>query len=126
MYEFSKELDRVTKRVQKQLPKGAKWGTARKALNIFLRDVLYNTYLAREFRFGHLEHWLELPLDSYTVGHLKLQIPCGTLPRWPGVAAVDATTYAEFQAAASRVAQEWQIARIHLDVFWWRQPFRVP
>jgi hypothetical protein len=119
--EFGRELNRVTLRIQRKLPP-RRWGTARKALNIFLRDVLYNTYLARDLRFDRVERWLELPLDSYTVEALRRAIPSERLPRWPGVASVNSETYAAFQAAADEVARERRIARVHLDVFWWRQP----
>jgi hypothetical protein len=47
------------------LPAGAKnWGAARKALNLVLRDILYNQYLQREYGFNRIGKWLELPLDS--------------------------------------------------------------
>jgi hypothetical protein len=118
--EFAQELERVTRYMQRRLPEPARWGTARKALNIFLRDVLYNTYLARELGFRRVERWLELPLDSYTVKALRGQASAWLLPRWPGVANVDRDDYALYQAAAARVGRERGLARVHLDVFWWR------
>jgi hypothetical protein len=120
--EFAKELDRVTDQVWGKLPPPTGWGTARKALNLFLRDVLYNTYLARDLHFARVERWLELPLDSFTIKALRRERSLERLPRWPGVATVDPETYAVFQATADDVARERGIARVHLDVFWWRQP----
>src|SRR6266568_1385296 len=62
---FRQSLDTQTKKLQKALPVGARnWGAARKALNIFLRDVLYSYYLRKEYGFERLERWLELPLDA--------------------------------------------------------------
>jgi hypothetical protein len=55
---------------------------ARKALNIFLRDVFYNHYLREEYGFGRLEQWLELPLDMDAArglredsGDVDIQLP---------------------------------------------------
>ncbi len=120
--DFARELNLATVRLQRKLPRPAQWGTARKALNIFLRDVLYNTYLAREFGFRRIERWLELPLDSYTVKALRRERIADDLPRWPGVGKVTPATYALYQAAAEEAAQKRQIARVHLDILWWRPP----
>jgi hypothetical protein len=62
---FKKTLDNHTESLRKRLPAGAKnWGAARKALNLVLRDILYNQYLQREYGFNRIGKWLELPLDS--------------------------------------------------------------
>src|SRR5688572_7231329 len=47
---------------------GAKgrWRLARKLLNIFLRDALYNRYPSDANRLFEAEELFELPLDSYT------------------------------------------------------------
>lgn len=119
---FAKELDSATRRIQHRLPKPAdRWGTARKALNIFLRDVLYNTYLSRELHFRQAEPWLELPLDSFTARALRREVAGADLPRWPGVARLDRRTSAHYQHAADDVARERKIERVHLDIFWWRE-----
>ena len=119
---FSRELDRVTKRVQAKLPTPAdRWGSARKAVNLFLRDVLYNTYLAAEYGFSRLEPWLELPLDSYTASALRNRDGGADLPRWPGVGRIEADVYSKYQAAAEAIADECGISRVHLDIYWWRE-----
>ena len=42
---FRSRLNVATRRLRERLPRRARhWGSARKALNIFLRDVLYNHY----------------------------------------------------------------------------------
>src|SRR5208283_1063473 len=65
--QFKSLLDANTKDLMNSFPKGARnWGAARKALNLFLRDVLYNHYLSQHFGFRQIEKWLEVPLDSYT------------------------------------------------------------
>jgi hypothetical protein len=41
--QFFQVLDDLTEKVRRDLPKGARhWGVARKCLNLFFRDVLYN------------------------------------------------------------------------------------
>src|SRR4051812_35849283 len=65
--EFRTQLDRATKEVQRALPKEARrWGTARKALNIYLRDAMYCVYLDEAVHLRRAEKLLELPLDSLT------------------------------------------------------------
>src|SRR4051794_30529212 len=47
---FRSVLDDATIRLMRALPEAARsWGLARKCLNVFLRDALYNVYLAAEF-----------------------------------------------------------------------------
>jgi len=51
-------LNEETEKLQNALPHGARnWGTARKALNIFLRDVLYNMYLCDEYDSATLSRY---------------------------------------------------------------------
>ena len=64
--DFSSWLDLKTEDlVQNQ---NVKWSAARKALNLFLRDCLYNKYLCAEYRLDHLEPWLEMPLVGNALG----------------------------------------------------------
>ncbi len=62
---FYTRLDQDTLLLKRYFPPGARnWGAARKAINIFLRDVLYNSYLSSVYHFVRLEKWLEVPLES--------------------------------------------------------------
>ena len=48
--DFTEALECKTNALQRTLPEpAASWGLARKALNVFLRDCLYNHYLRRDF-----------------------------------------------------------------------------
>ena len=118
---FRRELDEETENLQKAFPVDARhWGAARKALNIFLRDVLYHHYLCEEFGFRHLEPWLEVPLDSQ-VAHGLLGEPEGSgLTRWRTIKNLTATTSDDYQNIAERVAQRRRVARVHLDLIYWR------
>jgi hypothetical protein len=101
------------------LPFGARhWGLARKILNIFLRDCFYTSYLVSTFHLDLAESFLELPLDSITAKQL-----CGVhssrLLRWPGVKHLTLSMSEQFQIVAADEARKLQIARVHLDAFWW-------
>lgn len=61
------------------------WGTARKALNLFLRDALYNKYLSKEYKLDSVESFLEIPLDSAVTTGLKKRDKNKNLPRWYGL-----------------------------------------
>lgn len=68
---FLVELDQATEDLSGRLcPKN--WGAARKALNLFLRDVMYDACLPVHHKLeGSLLCWLELPLDSRSVRFIK-------------------------------------------------------
>jgi len=113
-------LDAATARLQRALPTGARgWGTARKVLNIFLRDAAYNDFLRGRFALHRSEALLEIPLDSITAKQLRKTAKSHKLPRWPGVSRLTPETSALYQDAARRVAKHRGIERVHLDVYWW-------
>jgi hypothetical protein len=115
--DFSNWLSRKTEHlVQNQ---NVKWGAARKALNLFLRDCLYNKYLCAEYGFDHLEPWLEMPLDSVIATELKKDVGRGGLPVWQGLRKLKKEDSKRFQDHASQVAATKNIARVHLDVGMW-------
>jgi hypothetical protein len=118
--EFRAGLDRYTEQLRKGFPPRAKnWGAARKALNLFLRDVLYNTYLSEHLGFASVEPWLEVPLDSYVVRGLASSY-LRPLPKCRGIKHVTRQESAEFQKAARQVALANGVAPVHLDVYFWR------
>jgi hypothetical protein len=115
---FARVLDAATKELLGALPRRARaWGLARKLLNIFLRDSLYDGYLNRAHGLQQAERFFEIPLDSITATHLYSLAP--ELPRWLGVKHLDEGTSAAYQATALLAARERGVARVHLDVFWW-------
>jgi len=115
---FRRRLDRATERLARALPaRGRSWGVSRKLLNIFLRDSFYTTYLCRGFRLDRAEYLFEIPLDSITARRLRAQLGRGQLPRWEGVKRVSQSINAEYRAAAVAAARD--VARVHLDAFWW-------
>ena len=118
---FEKELDDITEQFLAAMPSDARrWGAVRKFLNIFLRGVLYNWYLCEHFHLHQVEPWLEIPLDSQVAQGLKKEIEGKNLPRWKTVIGLERTTHDLFQTVASEVADRRGIARVHLDLFYWR------
>jgi hypothetical protein len=119
--QYAQALDGLTERLRNALPKGARhWGVARKCLNLFFRDALYNFYLREKFCLAKFEKYLEIPLDSY-VGH-ELWREDDKLPRWRTVKDLTPQDSASFQKVAARVAEREGTERVHLDLVYWRKP----
>ncbi len=122
-------LDQLTLRFVLALPKGARhWGTARKLLNIFLRDATYNVYLREAFGLSRIERFLEVPLDSHVakeifeqIKSLGLRLPDHKLPRWKTVISVDADVNRAYQSAVRYVAEAERYDAVHFDVVAWRK-----
>ena len=119
-WRFRKWLDRQTEFLLDELPiKGRPWGSARKALNLFLRDALYNQYLNRKFKLRNIEPWLEVPLDSAVAHGLKVEAGRAALPQWPGLKNLTSDVSDEFQNFASDLARKRKMERVHLDMYLW-------
>ena len=120
-------LDAETIALRNALPRTAQhWGSARKFLNIFLRNCAYNKYLCGAYGLDAIEQWMEVPLDSHVASGLKQQ-PEGTeLPRWRTVIGLTPEESAVLQEVASRIANREGIARVHLDVHYWNGPHVKP
>ena len=97
---------------------GCRWGPARKALNLFMRDMAYNHWIRFELGLAAIEEELELPLDGRTMKRLRSGQSDICLPR---CAVVDLTEEIsqKFQMAAAASAQTQGMARVHLDLEWW-------
>lgn len=97
-----------------------RWGTARKALNLFLRDCLYSRYLCPRFGFKKVERWMEIPLDSVIAKELKRRSGRRTLlPPWKGLKGLRREDSRRFQDFARELARDEGMARVHLDVGMW-------
>jgi hypothetical protein len=119
--EFFEVLDGATDALAQSLPEGARhWGTARKALNIFLRDCVYNRFLCSHFAISCIHRWLEVPLDSYVATGLQAT-SCGEkLPRWRTIRDLKQKDSDEYQRVATKVANRMGCNRVDLDVYLWR------
>jgi len=117
---FLRVLDAQTEELKRVLPRGARnWGAARKALNLFLRDICYNRFLCERHGLSTCEDWMEIPLDSLVATALKRKGKRGELTRWPGLNGLTPDLSSRFQAFAKRVASEQGISRVHLDMRLW-------
>ena len=119
---FLDQLDEATVTLQSALPAGARhWGAARKALNLFLRDVVYCSDLASHYRLQVIRTWLEVPLDSYvTRGLHSYPDLSDDLPQWSAIKSLTPQTSDKYQHVASLVARKEGLARVDLDVIFWR------
>ena len=97
------------------------WGLARKALNLFLRDVFYNRYLYEKFSLARLEYWLEIPLDNIVAKRLykESKLLEKFLPKWCSLISLNSETNKAYQDFAQILAQKLGIARVHLDLYFW-------
>jgi predicted DCC family thiol-disulfide oxidoreductase YuxK len=119
--QFKARLNAATRALQQTLPEGAqRWGAARKALNLFLRDVSYSFYLARAYRMARVRQWLEVPLDNSVAKGLKSNPLGASLPRWPGIKHLRPRQSARYQRVAALIADEKGVARVDLDLWYFR------
>jgi hypothetical protein len=125
--EFLTSLNTATVAFVKYLPLGAKWwGSARKFLNIFLREVIYNRFLCEHYNLYRIEPWLELPLDSHVAKGLRKESGGHSLSRWKTVIRLDSESSHQYQELAAKVAKTKNIHRVHLDVLYWRPEYVTP
>jgi len=131
--EFRQWLNRRTRGVLCALKGKARerpWGLARKVVNLFLRDCLYNHYLRHKYRLARMETWLEVPLDSVVARELRKlakETGWGPLPMWPGLKGrkdrkgLTPEVNARFQDFASWYARKkvGVSARVFLDNYLW-------
>jgi hypothetical protein len=102
------------------VPRGAcSWGTARKVLNIFLRNAFYTTYLRERYALSTAEALFEVPLDSITGKWLIANARQKEVPQWSGVRHLTTAASESYQQCATRLARQMGIERVHLDVYAW-------
>jgi len=99
-------------------PKERHFGLARKVLNLFLRERLYNAYLKQAFHLERSEALLELPMDSFTARGVRVRSPKGSVPRWLGVRKLTPEASKVYQTRATELAIEAGIDRVHLDLYY--------
>ncbi len=115
-------INRHTNALSNKVPAGAKgnWGAARKAINIFMRDCLYNQYLTKQYGINKLEEWLEVPLDKDVANNIIKGCNCNLHP-WKSIKSLDKDTSDRYQVCAYMIAKKEKIPRVHLDIIYWRE-----
>jgi hypothetical protein len=117
---FDRRLDTTTESLRRALPRGARtWGMARRVLNIFLRNALYDFYLRKKYRLGRAEGFFEVPVDSIVARELRQELGRGLLPRWHGVKYLTPNDNLRYQQAARSSARKLGLPAVHLDTYWW-------
>jgi hypothetical protein len=120
---FRQRLDDATDILTGLFPDGARhWGRARKVINIFLRDSLYNRYLADHYHLDSIASFLEVPLDGDVAANLQHYATQNNkaLTKWPQIKGLTPTISDEYQSIATGAARDYEIDRAHLDLMWWR------
>jgi hypothetical protein len=125
--EYTNYLNKHTNNIVLQFPETAQsWGAARKGLNLFFRDLCYNRYFADRFSLptefnqnGIVLQNLEVPLDKDVAKGLRKRFK-RQLPKWPGIKNLTSEISNIYQGKASEFAKEEKIARVHLDIMFWR------
>lgn len=123
---FGKVLDKHTvalaKKIKKLDPKSEYWGSARKALNLFLGSIAYHSVLRKAYNLDRIEKFLEVPLDSQVASKLiALAEKEDELPKWKTIKDLKPEASKKFQNFASRYAKKTGCTRIQLDVIFWRK-----
>lgn len=116
--EFQAVLDRATDGFVEKIEH---WGAARKFINIFLLNVIYNRFLNDKYILAHTCAWLELPLDSHVAGGLREEPEGISLKSWKTVIGLTQPESREYQDVAAKVAKRIGCERIHLDLLYWRR-----
>ena len=121
---FESQLDDDTEGLRRSLfSKHRYWGSARKVLNIFMRNAVYDHHLRRHYGLRKIEPWLEVPLDSYVGIGLSNEQENQDLAEplsWSSVSGLRAEDSDRFQDLAAVVAKRMRVSRVHLDLLYYR------
>ncbi len=119
---FPSELDSITEELRQSLPQGAQhFGTARKSINIFLRDCLYNKYINSHYKLDRFLTILEVPLDSHVAFGLRKTSFRKDLPVWDAIIRLNPSDSNMYQEYASTIAKKLGCNRVDLDIYLWRK-----
>lgn len=115
-----------------QFPKGGKsWGAARKGLNLFLRDIVYNKFFSDYYKlptdykgFNETIKHLEVPLDRDVAKGIQMVMKeKAKLPmlQWKSIKGLQPGVSDSYQLEALHIAERLKTARVNLDLKYWRQ-----
>ena len=122
---FRQVLDAETKKLQSAFPPNARnWGAARKALNLYLRDCVYNRYIVESYSLQRIVPWLEVPLDQYVAKGIRKNEEGQDLPKWPTIRRLTPEISDKYQYVARIIAKKRNTLPVHLDLHWWRNDRR--
>jgi len=121
--QFKTQLSKLTEQLMGQFPKRAKsnYGAARKAINVFLEDALYNRFLCEAYSLNIIEQYLEIPLDSYVMNNILKKMGKKHYLKRIGIRNIGPKDNAQFQKAAKEIADKENDLRVYLDLKYWRR-----
>ena len=125
--EYSVFLNGHTSHILTLFPDTAQsWGAARKGLNLFLREIIYSKFFSHRFslpdnfsNFNSLVKFMEVPLDRDVANGLIADSK-GLLPKWINIKNLTPTISESYQKQAFLIATQENIARVNLDLKYWR------
>lgn len=125
---YRKYLDTHTSNLLETFPsKGKRWGAARKGLNLYFREVVYNKFITDYYRlpknlkkFNEAIAFLEVPLDLDVATGIRRDAK-NELPKWKSIRELNKDRSDLYQKEAALIAKERKTARVHLDLYYWRQ-----
>jgi hypothetical protein len=127
-HKFSQFLDEHTDKLLKEFPTdGKSWGAARKGLNLFFREVVYSKFISDHYKlptdlrkFNKLVRYLEVPLDNDVATGIY-NATNRAIPKWISIKELQKDKSDRYQIEALSIAESKQMARVHLDLLFWRQ-----
>jgi hypothetical protein len=126
---FREWLDEQTNALATKFTRAAdgwNWGAARKVINIYLLNLSMD-YLLRDFiGIKRMEHWLEVPLDSFVVKYIhnnatEEERENLVMPFKFRIKNLNFDDSRNFQSTAQKIAQRAGVSRAALDFFAWGQ-----
>lgn len=120
-------INQHTNQIVLQFPENAQsWGAARKGLNIFLREIVYSKFFSNlytipeEFdEFNNFVQHMEVPLDKDVAKGIR-QDAIIHLPNFGTIKHLTYNLSSIYQNQATIIANNENIARINLDLKYWR------
>ena len=107
--------------------KAQSWGAARKGLNLFFREIVYSKFFSHRYsipenfdNFNSLVKYMEVPLDRDVANGL-IDDSKELLPKWINIKNLTPIISESFQKQAFLIATKENIARVNLDLKYWRQ-----
>lgn len=125
---FNVFLDSHTNKLVEKFPdNGKSWGAARKGLNLFFRELVYNKFITDYYNFpinirdfNEIIKNLEVPLDLDVATGIYIDSNF-VLSKWESIKKLNIEMSKLYQKEALKIAKSKNIARVHLDLFYWRE-----
>lgn len=125
---YNNFLDKHTTNLVSKFPENGKsWGGARKGINLFLREVVYNKFFSDYYQlptqyneFNQKIKFLEVPLDKDVATGIYEETEL-VLPRWNSIKDLTPNLSKQYQIAALKIAAKGNFAKVNLDLKYWRR-----